>query len=79
MLRVYVIRQYKFCKAFGLIELYGKSIRDQSLVTRRNLNVKGLNASDLRTHKENAELWDFNKRADRHEARSKARPGNIWA
>ena len=39
----------------SFIEVYGKSIRDQLLVTRRNLNIDGLNALDLRTLKPNGE------------------------
>ena len=35
------------------IEVYGRSIRDQSLVTRRNLNIKALGAMDLRATKPN--------------------------
>ena len=54
----------------SFIEVYGKSIRDQLLVTRRNLNIDGLNALDLRTLKPNGEPWDFTKRADRKEART---------
>ena len=34
-----------------LIEVYGRSIKNQSLLTRRNLNAKGLNALDSRTTK----------------------------
>ena len=41
------------------IEVYGRSIRDQSSVTRRNRNIKGLDAMDLRTTKPNGEPWDF--------------------
>ena len=51
------------------MEVYGRSIRDYSLVTRRNFNVAGLDALDLRTVKPNGEPWDFMERADRHEAR----------
>ena len=51
------------------IEVYGRSIRDQSLSTRRNLNVEGLNALDLRTTKPNGQPWDFCKREDRKLAR----------
>ena len=43
------------------VEVYGRSIRDQSLVTRRNLNIKGLDAMDLRTTKPNGEPWNFCK------------------
>ena len=51
------------------IEVYGRSIRDQSLLTRRNLNVEGLNALDLRTTNPNGQPWDFCKREDRKLAR----------
>ena len=51
------------------IEVYGRSIRDQSLVTRRNLNIKGLDAMDLRTTKPNGDPWNFCKREDRRLAR----------
>ena len=51
------------------MEVYGRSVRDYSLVTRRNFNVVGLDALDLRTVKANGEPWDFKKRSDRHEAR----------
>ena len=32
---------------------------------RRNLNLKGLRAMDLRTHKPNGDRWDFTNAADR--------------
>ena len=51
------------------IEVYGRSVRDQSLVTRRNLNVKGLDALDLRTTKPDGTAWDFRRSKDRQEAR----------
>ena len=51
------------------IEVYGRSIRDQSSVTRRNLNIKGLDAMDLRTTKPNGDPWNFCKREDRRLAR----------
>ena len=35
------------------VEVYGRSIRDQSLVTRGNLNIKGLDAMDWGTTKPN--------------------------
>ena len=56
------------CKRFPtmtFIEIYGRSIRHQSLLTRRNLNVEGLDAIDLRTTKPNGQPWDFCKREDR--------------
>ena len=51
------------------IEVYGRSIRDQSLHSRRNLNIEGLDALDLRTTKPNGEPWNFLKREDRKKAR----------
>ena len=36
---------------------------------RRALNIKGLDALDIRTLKPNGQPWDFNKRSDRNEAR----------
>ena len=47
------------------IEVYGRSIRDQSLLPCRNLNVECLNALDLRTTKPDGQPWDFCKREDR--------------
>ena len=44
------------------VEVYGCLIRDQSLVTRRNLNIKGLDAMDLRTTKPNGKPWKLGKR-----------------
>ena len=60
------------CKRYPtatFIEVYGRSIRDQSLLTRRNLNVEGLHALGLRTTKPNGQPWDFCKREDRELAR----------
>ena len=51
------------------VEVYGRSIRDQSLVSRRNLNIEGLDALDLRTMKPNGEPWNFTNRSDRKRAR----------
>ena len=51
------------------VEVYGRSIRDQSSVTRRNFYIKGLDAMDLRTTKPNGEPWNFCKREDRSSAR----------
>ena len=39
----------------SFIEVYGRSIRDQSLVTRRDFNIQGLDAFDLRTLKPNGQ------------------------
>ena len=43
----------------AFIEVYGRSIRDQSLLTRRNLNVEGLHAMYMRTTKPNGQPWDL--------------------
>jgi hypothetical protein len=51
----------------SMMEAYGKSIHDH--ISRRNLNIRGLGALDLRTLKPNQTPWDFSKRADRKEAR----------
>lgn len=48
------------------IEAYGRgSIMAAANLSRRNLNVRGLHALDLRTTKEDGTPWDFNKSADR--------------
>ena len=49
-----------------LIEAYGRgSIMAEANLSRRNLNVHGLHALDLRTTKEDGTPWDFNQRSDR--------------
>jgi hypothetical protein len=51
-------------------EVYGQgNIVRASHGVRRNLNINGMRAFDLRTCKPNGEVWDFNKSADRREAR----------
>ena len=51
-------------------EMYGQgNIVKASHGVRRNLNINGLRAFDLRTCKPSGEAWDFNKSADRREAR----------
>ena len=53
-----------------LVEVFGRGgISDQANGPRRALNIQGLAALDLRTLKPNGDPWDFNKRADRNEAR----------
>ena len=52
------------------IEVYVRSISGQSLHSRRNLNIEGLDALDLRTTKPNGEPWNFLKREDRKKARN---------
>ena len=52
------------------VKVYGQgNIVNASHGVRRNLNVNGLRAFDLRTFKPNGEAWDFNKSSDRREAR----------
>ena len=51
------------------LEVYGRSVRDYSLITKRNFNVQGLDALDLRTVKPNGDPWDFRERSDRNQAR----------
>ena len=51
-------------------EVYGTSIFNHNLLSRRNLNIKGLNSLDIRTTKANGSSWDFTKRSDRIMARS---------
>ena len=53
------------------IELYGHgTIVQASHGCRRNLNVDGLHALDLRTRKPDGEPWDFSRAADRRLART---------
>lgn len=67
------------CLVPTFIEVYGRSIRDHSLAMKRNLNVEGLDALDLRTMKANCESWDFNKQSDRREARALIKLKNpLW-
>lgn len=52
------------------MEVYGQgNIVKASHGVRRNLNVDGLRAFDVRTYKPSGEAWDFNKSSDRREAR----------
>ena len=52
-------------------ELYGHgTIVQASHGCRRNLNIDGLHALDLRTRKPDGEPWDFSRAADRRLARS---------
>ena len=52
-------------------ELYGHgTIVKASHGQRRDLNLNGLQALDLRTSKPNGEPWDFGKAADRKLAKS---------
>ena len=48
------------------IEAYGRGpIMTEAKLNRRNLNVRGLHALDLRTTKEDGTPWDFKQRSDR--------------
>ena len=52
------------------MEIYGRGrILDAAHGCRRNLNLTGLNALDLRTCKADGSPWNFNLAADRQEAR----------
>ena len=56
------------CPTF--LELYGRgSIMEASHGCRRNLNLDGLDALDLRTCKKDGTHWDFTRYSDRTEAR----------
>ena len=51
------------------LELYGRGgINREANGPRRNLNVRGLGALDMRTTKPDGSSWDFSRRQDRHEA-----------
>ena len=52
-----------------LIEVYGRSIRDQSLHSRHNVNIEGLDALDLRTTKPKRRAVELPQKEDRKEAR----------
>ena len=52
------------------MEVYGRgAINETANKARRNLDLKGLGALDLRTTKASGEPWNFNLRSDRREAR----------
>ena len=52
------------------MEIYGRgAIVEDANGPRRALNIGGLGALDIRTLKPNGQMWDFNKRSDRSEAR----------
>ena len=60
--------------ASTFLELYGRgSICREANEGRRDLNVRGLGALDLRTTKPDGSSWDFTKRSDRREARDMIR------
>ena len=72
-----VVRPMSICATtFGesyrptLFEFYGQgNLVKASHGPRRNLNLDGLRAFDLRTSKPNGEPWDFSRSSDRREAR----------
>ena len=52
------------------MEVYGRgAIVDCANRARRDLNLKGLDAMDLRANKEDGTPWDFSQRKDRRLAR----------
>ena len=52
------------------MEMYGAgSIMAEAARSRRSLNVRGLDAMDLRTCKPSGECWDFTQASDRRLAR----------
>ena len=53
----------------NFMEIYGRSISDSAGAHRRDLNVQGLGAFDLRTLKKDGTPWNFTLRADRKLAR----------
>ena len=61
---------FKDPSAATFMEVYGRSVFDQSQISRRNLNVHGLGALDLRTTKPDGTPWNFCRREDRKLSRS---------
>ena len=56
------------------LELYGRgAICREANASRKDLNVRGLGALDLRTTKPDGSAWDFTKKSDRREARDLVR------
>ena len=56
--------------ATTFVEMYGQgSIVSEANTKRRSLNLRGLNAFDLRTCKPDGAPWNFNVKEDRHLAR----------
>ena len=52
------------------MEVYGRGGKvDEANKQRRNLNIKGLDAFDIRTERPAGKFWDFNRREDRKLAR----------
>ena len=55
----------------SFVEVYGRGhIVDAAHGLRRNLHIQGLHALDIRTLKPDGQPWDFNRAADRREARA---------
>ena len=53
----------------SLMDIYGRGGIMNEASKRRNLNIEGLAALDLRTFKPDGKTpWDFNRKADRKEA-----------
>ena len=76
-----VVKRLPDSEETTFMELYGGgSICKEANLNRRNLNLVGLNALDLRTTKEDGSHWDFTKREDRRLARSMvdAEPHLAW-
>ena len=66
--RIAAINKNQRAPALTFVEVYGRSVRNQSLHFRRNLSIKGLDALDLRKTESNNEPWNFTKKADRRQA-----------
>ena len=65
-----ILNFMKKSKPTTFVEVFGGgSISHEANGPRRNLNLVGLNALDLRTVKPDGSPWDFIRRADRHLAR----------
>ena len=57
-------------KPVTFMEVYGRgAICGEALKQRRNQNIDGLDALDMRTHKPDGSTWNFNLRKDRVLAR----------
>ena len=67
--RIYAATVKGSRKEASFVELYGRgSIMTDANLRRRNLNVQGLAALDLRTVKEDGTPWNFSNKKDRREA-----------
>ena len=66
------VQQTSFGEPYNptFFEVYGQgNFMKASQGCRRDLNIQGLRAFDLRTFKPNGEAWDFRKSSDRRQAR----------